>query len=148
MKTLAEYINSECSSALEAQQDEFAQFNELPRKGKAVISKDLYWYKSVDPKATFKGLITVSSNPADAQKAADKELNALKKKKAFKDRLEIFDVQKYPKGTYDYSSYVSSLFPGENRLESITLPLGRSDYFTLDRWNVLKLFKEGVLKFK
>lgn len=142
MNTFSEYIGGLCEGL-----EELEQFKDIPKRGKVRLAKDVYWFKSVDPKALIKGMTTLGSNPADARKAADKEAAALKKKKAFKDKPELFEVQKCSKGTYDYTCAKSKGPKGE-QIEGLALSLGRDEHLVLDRWNILKLHKEGVLKFQ
>ena len=136
MDTFAEYIKESS--------DEFEQFLAYQNKGKLKITKDLYYYKSLDPKSL--PLWTISTKEADVQKKVDKDMKACAKNKSYKDRLEEIKVSKYPKGTYEYTMHTRK-GPRGDQLQAITLPFGRFDYFVLDRWDVLKLFKEGVLKF-
>ena len=139
MKSFSEYI------ALNEWEDPYAEFLQYERKGRVSIGRDLYFYKSLNPRAF--PLWTISPNESDVKKAADKDLKELGRKKAFKDRVGEMKVSKYPKGTYEYSMHLSK-GPKGDQLQALTLPLGRTDFFVLPREEVKKFFEAGILKFK
>lgn len=136
MLTFAEYITESV--------EDYNQFLQYGGRGKLKITKDLYFYKSINPRAL--PLWTISTKEADVQKSVDKDIKELGRKKSFKDRIGEMKLSKYPKGMYEYSMHTRK-GPNGDQFEALTLPLGRTDFFVLDRYVVLKLYKEGVIKF-
>lgn len=144
MKSFAEYITE-----MDFDSDPLLEY---PKKGKLTVARDFYFYNSFNPKSYLR--FNISSSKADIQKAVDKDIKELGKKKAFKDKVGEMKVSTYPKGTYSYELHYTSRPGGGNRIMSITLPLPpdmkNTDHvvFAIGDWDLMKLVKDGTIKFK
>ena len=152
MKSFFEYMDNQLVVSEDAREDFMELAQKLPDKGgKVSFVKDIYWYKcpAQELMPMKHGMTwTISDNPAEVQKRIDMDLKMLEKKKAWKDKLDQIAIQKFPKGTYTYTSRKNKT-PHGMELATITLDkqIDRYTWFVLDRWVVRKLLKNGSIQF-